>query len=206
MRYDSEYKEKTRQRVLGEAAKAIRLEGAQGIGVASVMARAGLTHGAFYAHFESKDALIAATLDVMFDQVRGRFAKVAGELAPEQALRAYVDFYLSARHRDSTTTTCPLPLLAAEVQRLGAASQRRYGDGVARLVDALATRIAALGVADAPDIASSVTAELIGAMALARGVADRAQSDLILARSKRSVLARLGLPALPEPSEESAAA
>ena len=194
MRYDSDYKEKTRQRVLGEAAKAIRLEGAQGIGVAAVMARAGLTHGAFYAHFESRDALVAATIDLMIEQVRGRFGKVTGELGPEEALRAYVDFYLSARHRDSTTTTCPLPLMASEMPRLGAASRKRYGEGIAALVDALAQRVAALGLADAPAIASSVVTEMIGAMAIARGVADKAQSDLILEQSKRSVLARLGLP------------
>lgn len=194
MRYDSEWKERTRQRVLEEAAKAIRIEGARAIGVAGVMARAGLTHGGFYAHFESKDALVAATIELMIQQVRGRFRKVTGELAPDVALRAYVEFYLSARHRDSTTTTCPLPLVAAEVPRLGGASQQRYAEGVAALTAALAGLVAAHGLADAERVASSIVAELIGAMALARGVGDRAQSDAILERSRQSILARLGLP------------
>lgn len=194
MRYDSDYKERTRQRVLDEAAKAIRLEGAQGIGVASVMARAGLTHGAFYAHFESKDALVAAALDLMMEQVGGRFAKVTAGLAPGDALRAYVEFYLSPRHRDATAVGCPLPIMAADVSRLGEAAQASYAGGVARLVGAIGGLVQALDVADAPAIASSVVAELIGALALARGLAgDREQSDLLLARSRRSVLARLGL-------------
>ena len=193
MRYDGEWKERTRARVLDEAAKAIRLEGARAIGVAGVMARAGLTHGGFYAHFESKDALIAATIELMIEQVSGRFRKVTGELDPAVALRTYVEFYLSARHRDSMTTTCPLPLVAAEVAHLGAASQRRYAEGVAMLCGALARLVAAHGLAEAEGVASSMVAELVGAMALARGVGDRAQSDALLARSRQSVLARLGL-------------
>ena len=200
MRYDGEWKERTRQRVLEEAAKAIRLEGARAIGVAGVMARAGLTHGGFYAHFESKDALVAATIDLMIQQVSGRFRKVTGELAPDAALRAYVEFYLSARHRDSTTTTCPLPLVAAEVPRLGGASQHRYAEGVAALTGALAGLVAAHGLAEPQSVASSIVAELIGAMALARGVGDRAQSDAILAQSRQSILARLHLPPTTEAS------
>ena len=200
MRYDSEWKERTRARVLEEAAKAIRLEGARAIGVAGVMARAGLTHGGFYAHFESKDALVAATIDLMIQQVSGRFRKVTGELAPDVALRAYIEFYLSARHRDSTTSTCPLPLVAAEVPRLGGASQRRYAEGVAALTAALAALVAAHGLAEPESVASSMVSELIGAMSLARGVGDRAQSDAILARSRQSILARLGLPPTTETS------
>src|ERR1700712_3724985 len=114
MRYDSQHKERVRERVLQEAAKAVRVDGAQGIGVASVMARAGLTHGTFYAHFASKDDLIAATIGRMADEARVRFKSLTQGLAPADAMRAYVDFYLSAKHRDSRTAGCPLPLLANE--------------------------------------------------------------------------------------------
>ena len=196
MRYEPDYKAKTRQKVLAEAAKTMRAEGVQGMGVANVMAKAGLTHGAFYAHFESKDALIDETIKEMALLARGKFDAVTADLGPAEALRAYVEFYLSTRHRDSVQTSCPLPWIAAEVPRLGESAQKSYGASVAGLTERLAARLRALDHADADAAASSVVAELVGALALSRGVADKAQSDLILSRSKDSILARLGLATL----------
>jgi TetR/AcrR family transcriptional repressor of nem operon len=193
MRYEPDYKAKTRQKVLAEAAKTMRTEGAQGMGVAAVMAKAGLTHGAFYAHFESKDALIDETIKEMILEARGRFDAVTVDLGPADALRAYIDFYLSAGHRDNTQTSCPLPWIAGEIPRLGTPSRKRYGTSIATLTEIIAVRLRSLDHADADTAAGSVVAELIGAVALARAVADKAQSDLILSRSRDSIVARLGL-------------
>ncbi len=195
MRYEADYKAKTRQKVLTEAAKTMRAEGVQGMGVANVMGKAGLTHGAFYAHFESKDALIDETIEAMIATARGKFDAVTAELGPADALRAYVGFYLSPRHRDNAQTSCPLPWIAGDVARLGASPRRHYGAVTAGLTELIATRLRALdrAPAQAEAEASSVVAELIGALALARAVADKAQSDLILSRSRDSVIARLGL-------------
>src|ERR1700754_2740159 len=107
MRYGEDHKEQTRARVLQEAAREIRAKGPDGIGVAAIMARAGLTHGGFYAHFKSKDALVAAALDTMFEDMRARFERRASDADPRTALRAYVDFYLSAMHRDARDRGCP---------------------------------------------------------------------------------------------------
>ena len=193
MRYEPDYKAKTRQKVLAEAAKTMRAEGVQGMGVAAVMAKAGLTHGAFYAHFESKDDLISETIKEMALAARGRFDTVTAELGPEDALRAYVTFYLSPRHRDNSETSCPLPWLAGEIPRLGAPSRKRYGASVAGLAELVASRLRAMDHADAEGAASSVVAELVGALALSRAVGEKAQSDAILARSRDSIFARLGL-------------
>ena len=193
MRYEPDYKARTRQKVLAEAAKVMRAEGLQGMGVANVMAKAGLTHGAFYAHFDSKDALIAETILEMAQAARGKFDVVTDGLEPAEALRKYVAFYLSPRHRDNTETSCPLPWLAGEITRLEAPSRKRYGASVAGLTELLALRLRALDHADADAAASSVVTELVGALALSRAVGDKAQSDAILQRSKDSVLARLGL-------------
>ena len=193
MRYEPDYKAKTRQKVLAEAAKVMRAEGLQGMGVANVMAKAGLTHGAFYAHFESKDDLISETIKEMALAARGRFDTVTAELGPEDALRAYVTFYLSPRHRDNSETSCPLPWLAGEIPRLGAPSRKRYGASVAGLAELVASRLRAMDHADAEGAASSVVAELVGALALSRAVGEKAQSDAILARSRDSIFARLGL-------------
>ena len=197
MRYEPDYKAKTRQKVLAEAAKTMRAEGVQGMGVAAVMAKAGLTHGAFYAHFESKDALIAETIKEMALAARGKFDAVTTDLGPAEGLRKYIGFYLSARHRDNSDTSCPLPWLAGEIPRLDVTSRQRYGASVAGLTELLAGRMRALGHADAEGAAGSVVAELVGAIALSRAVEDKAQSDLILSRSKDSILARLGLVQVP---------
>ena len=195
MRYDTDHKAMTREKVLGEAARTMRAQGVQGMGVAAVMAKAGLTHGAFYAHFASKDDLIDETIKAMILEARGRFEAVTEGLAPADALRAYVTFYLSTRHRDNTASSCPLPWIATEVPRLGTASRKRYGAAVAGLSELVATPLRALGRpdADALSLASSIVAELIGALSLARAVAEKAQSDAILARSREGILARLDL-------------
>ena len=193
MRYESDYKAKTRQKVLAEAAKTLRSEGLQGMGVASVMGKAGLTHGAFYAHFASKDDLVAETVKEMILEARGKFDRVTADLGPADALRAYVAFYLSARHRDGTHSSCPLPWIAGDIPRLGEASAKRYGATVAGLAELLATRLRALAHPQADVAARSAVAEMVGALTLARAVEDRAQSDAILASSRESILSRLGL-------------
>jgi TetR/AcrR family transcriptional repressor of nem operon len=197
MRYDGDHKQKTRERVLKEAAKAIRAEGPHRIAVAGVMAKAGLTHGGFYAHFQSKDALVAAAIDTMFAEAARRFSRetveAGGPQSPQAKLSRYIDFYLSAGHRDTRMTGCPLPALAADLPRLASASRARYGQGVAALTALLADALGAMGRADAPALAASALSELVGALSLARAVADPHQSDLILDASRIAVKRRLGL-------------
>ena len=193
MRYDQDAKQKTRERVLLEASKVMRHEGAQAVGVASVMARAGMTHGGFYAHFRSKNELLAETVELMIQQIRARYARITGDLPAADALRAYVTFYLSPQHRDNPVSTCPMPVLSADAARLGGAAQAIYSRGLDALLAEMARHLRAAGVGDPDAVASSVAAELVGAMSLARAVGNPAQSDLILARSRHNVLDRLGL-------------
>jgi TetR/AcrR family transcriptional repressor of nem operon len=193
MRYDAEHKERTRARVLREAAKAIRAEGPHRIGVAGIMAKAGLTHGGFYAHFRSKDDLVAAALTEMFDEALTTFETLTAKEAPDAALRAYVDFYLSRRHRDAVDAGCPLPSLSADLPRLGVPARERFELGVAGLTAALSGLLSTLGHPGAEGLASSVLAELVGALSLARAVADPARSDAILDRSRDSLMGRLGI-------------
>jgi TetR/AcrR family transcriptional repressor of nem operon len=199
MRYDSDHKQKTRERVLKEAAKAIRAEGPHRIAVAGVMAKAGLTHGGFYAHFESKDDLVAAAIDTMFGEARARFNRgtpVSGAVeTPKAKLISYIDFYLSAGHRDARTTGCPLPALAADLPRLAPASRERYGQGVVALTALIADALQALGRAEPLALAGSALSEMVGALSLARAVADPVQSDFILDASRTALKRRLGLEA-----------
>jgi len=193
MRYDAEHKQKTRQRVLKEAAKAIRAEGPHRVGVAGVMASAGLTHGGFYAHFASKDELVAAAIGQMFDEGARRRTATMEDGAPAEALAAYLDFYLSAEHRDMRTAGCPLPFMAADMPRLAGPARIRFAAGVAELTAAIARSLATIGRRHAQEEASSVLAEMAGALALARAEPDPERSEAILRSSRRSIKRRLGL-------------
>ena len=195
MRYDAEHKARTRERVLGEAVHAIRLEGPGQIGVADVMQRAGLTHGGFYAHFESRDELVLAAVQRMFADAQGTFERVTQGLAPAEALRTYVRFYLSRAHRDARDTGCPLPVLSSDLPRMGEPARRRFQEGVARLTDRLRAQLDQVGRPDAENLAGSALSEMIGALSLSRAVSDPEASDAILLRSREAVLARLGLKA-----------
>lgn len=193
MRYDADHKQQTRERVLKVAAREIRAQGPHRIGVAGVMAKAGLTHGGFYAHFASKDDLVASAIGQMFQEARGRQQKALADLTPAEGLAAYIDFYLSNEHRDTRTAGCPLPFLSADAPRLDEAARARFAAGVASLTDTLAERLVAVGHADAQELASSMLAEMVGAVSLARAEPDPERSDAILARSRAALKRRLGL-------------
>lgn len=194
MRYTGEHKQETRRRVLREAARDIRAKGPEGIGVAGIMARAGLTHGGFYAHFKSKDALVAEAIGTMFEDAGTRFDTVTGgKEEPREALRAYVDFYLSRGHRDARERGCPLPSLSGEIARLDAGTRERFGKGIALLTGRFAEKLERLGATDPAADAGALVAEMVGAVALSRAVADPAQSDAILEGARKSVIGRFGL-------------
>lgn len=195
MRYNAEHKQKTRAKVLQVAAKAIRAEGPDRVGVAGVMAEAGLTHGGFYAHFRSKDELVTAAIEQMFEESRARIRHEMDGRGPAEGLAAYIDFYLSKRHRDARSAGCPMAALASDLPRLPEATREQFASGAQRLTHAIAEKLQALGHADAQAQAHSVVAELIGALSLARIEPDAARSDAILADSRQLLKQRLGLEA-----------
>lgn len=193
MRYNSEHKARTRERVLKEASLAIREDGAGNIGVADVMARAGLTHGGFYAHFKSKDELIAEAITHMFEDRYARFFKDIADVEPRAALATFIDHYLSPQHCAASRHGCPIPAMASELPHLHADAQRRFAAGARRLAQALETLIARAGLPDAETLARSVLAELAGAVGLARVAEDEAEARALLEASRSAVKARLGL-------------
>ena len=193
MRYDAEHKARTRERVLEAAVRAIRTEGPGQIAVAGVMQQAGLTHGGFYAHFDSREALVLAAVQRMFADAQGAFERVTEGLSPAEGLRNYVRFYLSRNHRDARDTGCPLPLLSSDLPRMGEPARLRFQEGVARLTGLLHGLLARTGCVDAETLAASALSEMIGALSLSRAVSDPEQSDAILLRSRRAVLERFGL-------------
>jgi len=193
VRYDAEHKLRTRQRLLKEAAAAIRAEGPDRVGVAEIMAKAGLTHGGFYAHFRSKDDLIESAIAQMFDDAARRYEKSTKDLDPAAALDSYLDFYLSAAHRDAPERGCPLPSLSGDLARMPAAARKRFAEGAEGITNRIATLLHALGRPSPERLAASTVAELVGAVALARATSDRGRSDAILSASRVALRERLGL-------------
>jgi AcrR family transcriptional regulator len=187
MRYSSNHKAETRQRIIGEAARRFRKDGIEGTGLVPLMKALGLTHGGFYAHFESKDALVQASLEAAAQQTLERWQAsgagepVAGTPAANDpgsaSLRAIIDWYLSPQHRDEPGDGCPLPTLAAELGLRGQPSTTA-DTMVARMTAQLAgSRLAA----DAGHEGIVALAAMVGALTLARAVSDRTASDGILA-------------------------
>lgn len=196
MRYDNEHKTRTRARVLDAAAQAIRHAGPEQVGVSSVMANAGLTHGGFYAHFASKGELVLATLEHMFAQGRSRVQRATEGKPPAQGLRDFIDDYLSPEHRDARDTGCPIAALSSDLPRLDEAARTRFAAGVRGLTQHLAELLAQVTpqeAATALDTARSTVAELVGALALARTEPDPVRSAALLNASQQALKQRLNL-------------
>lgn len=192
MRYDQEHKARTRQKVLKEASEAIRGAGVDGVGVAGIMARAGLTQGAFYAHFKSKDHLVAEAVGYMFEERYGHMLDRLTSSQPKKILADFIDFYLSTRHRDLPQVGCPIPPLVG-AGRLPKAARKRFAEGTSRLLASLTVLLGRVGIADPELTANSMLAELVGALNLARSIDDREQADELLAASRASLKRRLGV-------------
>lgn len=191
MRYPPEHKQLTRERVLRSAGRALRREGPEKVAVADVMREAGLTHGGFYAHFESKDDLLARAIENMFDEVLANFGKNSAGKPPREALHNYVDRYLTLAHCDRRESGCPIAALATDIPRMDMAARRAFEAGTARLASAIADLLHEMQVPDAGAAATSLLAELVGSLVLARCASDEATAQKLLEASRSQVLARL---------------
>lgn len=187
------HKARTRQRILDEAARVMRECGTESIGVASLMKRVGLTHGGFYAHFDSREALVQAVIAEMFTDSTQRMQSSWQQSAPAERLNTLIDYYLSETHRDSPAEGCPMPALVSEVGHLPDEAKAIFTQGVASMLKRLSELLAELGQRDAEALASSLLAEMVGALALARACPDKALSATMLARSRQALKRRTGL-------------
>lgn len=190
---ETSHKQRTRQRILEEAAAIMRVVGTEGIGVAALMKRVGLTHGGFYAHFSSRDDLVAHVIDQMFSDAAQSLQGLSAAGSAAERLRMLIDLYLSDVARTGPQASCPLPSLAGEAGRLPEAARERFDLGIQALEELLAREIAGLGLADPKRQARSVQAEMIGAMALARAIPDDVRAAERLADSRLALRQRLGI-------------
>src|SRR6185503_3242902 len=135
MRYPKDQKQATRQRILEAAGRRIKQDGIDGAGVAAVMSDAGLTNGAFYHHFTSKEDLVA---NVLADQLRAQRQSFQAQLEERSGLEAIIRSYLSPEHRDQYVDGCPSAALLDEVDRRPVATRQVFTDELLGIADDLA--------------------------------------------------------------------
>ena len=138
MRYTKDHKQATRQRILEAAGRRLKQDGIDGAGVAAVMSDAGLTNGAFYAHFASKEDLVA---NVLADQLRTQRQSFDAQAPDRAGLEAFIRAYLSPQHRDQCADGCPSAALLDEIARRPPATRQVFTDELLATADDIAARL-----------------------------------------------------------------
>ena len=136
-RYGKEHKEQTRRRIVETSGRRFKIDGVNASGIATLMADAGLTNGAFYAHFASKDDLVAGVVAEQLGGQREAIAALPADSGIEQIVRAY----LSVEHRDHPGDGCPSAALLDEIGRCDDVVRRAYTDGLLGVIDVIAARL-----------------------------------------------------------------
>jgi len=177
-RYDAEHKAETRRRIIDNAGARFKQAGIDASGIAALMSDAGLTNGAFYAHFASKSDLVAS---VMADQLHIQRETLSVLPAGRAAIEEFVREYLSPFHRDHPESGCPNAALLDEVGRCDDTVRRNYTHGMQSVVNEIAARLAPDDPAAARTTALGLFTLLVATLQLARAVSDPTLSDEILA-------------------------
>lgn len=177
MRYEKGHKEATRQRILETAAARFRKDGIESVGVADLMAEAGLTVGGFYSHFASKEELVREAMKAASGRSQTNFEKRIAE----GGLEAWIRFYLSPSHRDHPERGCSAAALGAELARHPVKSRESFAENMVRITKAVELHLpATMSPAEKKKTAVGIFATLIGSLQLARTVTDPGLSNQIL--------------------------
>jgi TetR/AcrR family transcriptional regulator, transcriptional repressor for nem operon len=185
MRYSKDHKQATRQRIVEAAGRRFKEEGIEGAGVAAVMSDAGLTNGAFYGHFTSKEDLVA---NVLADQLRAQRESFDSQPPDRAGLEAFIRSYLSPQHRDDCADGCPSAALLDEIARRPAATKRVFTDELTTTMDDIASRLDPTDAEAARTDALALFGQMVGTLQVARALADRELSDQLLARGVETAL------------------
>jgi TetR/AcrR family transcriptional repressor of nem operon len=167
----------THERIVAVAARAIRRSGYDGTGVADIMKEAGLTHGAFYAHFTSREAMLAEAAGRACAESAAAVAEVVASAPPDMALASMLGAYLSREHLEHAEIGCPLAALGSETSRQTAEVRRVATRHIKEMVDLVARQSPDWGQPGAHQRALVTVATMVGALLLARAVDDPGLSD-----------------------------
>jgi AcrR family transcriptional regulator len=180
-------KEASHERIVDAAARAIRRSGYDGTGVADIMKEAGLTHGAFYAHFASREAMLAEAADRAGAEANAVAARVVAAVPPEQSLQSLIRVYLSKAHLQGIETGCPVSALGSEMPRQSPEVRRAATRRIKEMIDLVARQLPDWGQPSAHERALVTVATMVGTLMLARAVDDSALSDALCDATLKSL-------------------
>ena len=192
MRYSEDHKAKTHQRIIAEASERFRRDGVGATGLQPLMKALGLTHGGFYAHFESKDDLVQQALDAAVEQL---IPSVEKNFAEAQPLQTFIRHYLSTSHRDNPGKGCPMPTLCSELGQRGqpsATTDMMVEERLARISEHLSGP-------NVDEQSIALLSTLVGAMVLSRSVTDPELSKRLLQGARQHWLKQLETPVDEQP-------
>lgn len=190
MRYSREHKLETHARIVKKASVRIREKGAHGIGVADLMKDAGLTHGGFYAHFDSREALVIEAFAYAMDRSTDRWRKLAETVPQEKRMATIVESYLTPLHRDDPGHGCAITALGAEIARESPKTRKAFAAKLEQMLDMLAEQIPEAPRKAARKQALATLSTMVGALVLARIAGSGELSDDILGAGRDAALGR----------------
>ena len=190
MRYSREHKLETHARIVKKASVRLREKGAHGVGVADLMKEAGLTHGGFYAHFASREALVIEAFNYAMERGTERWRKLAEATPPAKRLTTIVDSYLTPLHRDDPGHGCAIPTLGAEIARESPRTRKAFAARLDQMIDMLAAQIPDVPRKAARKQAMAAVATMMGTLVMARVAGSGEFSDEILGAGREAVLDR----------------
>ena len=194
MRYSREHKLETHARIVRKASVRLREKGAHGVGVADLMKEAGLTHGGFYAHFDSRDDLVIEAFTHAMDRSTERWRKLIEQTPREKRFATIVNSYLTSLHRDDPGRGCAIPTLGAEIARESARTRRVFAGRLDQMIDILADQVPNLPRKAARKRAAAAMATMIGTLVMARVAGSGDFSDEILGAGREALLGRTRSP------------
>ena len=194
MRYSREHKLETHARIVRKASVRLREKGAHGVGVADLMKEAGLTHGGFYAHFDSRDDLVIEAFTHAMDRSTERWRNLVEQTPREKRFATIVNSYLTSLHRDDPGRGCAIPTLGAEIARESARTRRVFAGRLDQMIDILADQVPNLPRKAARKRAAAAMATMIGTLVMARVAGSGDFSDEILGAGREALLGRTRSP------------
>jgi TetR/AcrR family transcriptional regulator, transcriptional repressor for nem operon len=194
MRYVEDHRRRTHSRIVENASYGLRLKGAEGLSVVDLMKLAGLTHGGFYNHFDSRAALVGEAIAFAMDQMTERWKKLANGKANGERFAALIDDYLSLRHRDNPKHGCALSTLAVDVARSGPSEQQALASKLEMMIDVLVELLPGEPPRQARQTATGAIATMVGSIVLSRAVGAGKLSDRILDAGRKTAGGRIRKP------------
>src|SRR6266702_4403564 len=194
MRYVEDHRRQTHSRIVENASYGLRQNGAKGLSVVDLMKLAGLTHGGFYNHFDSRAALVGEAIAFAMDQIIERWKTLANGKTNGDRFEALIADYLSPRHRDNPKHGCALPALAADVARSSPRERLALASKLEKMIDVLIEQLPDEAPQQARQIATGAIATMVGSIVLSRAVGAGKLSNGILDAGRRTAGGRIRKP------------